>query len=46
MSVPLAEDDPRLGLLKEDVRELSKSMNHVYNSIILSCQRRCLTTFT
>lgn len=46
MSVPLPADDPRLSLLREDVRELSKSMNHVYNSIIFSCQKRCLTNFT
>lgn len=32
--------------MREDTKDLARSMNLVYNSIIFSCQKRCITTFT
>lgn len=32
--------------LREETKDLSRAMNHVYNSIVFSCQKNCLSTFT
>jgi hypothetical protein len=37
--------EDKMALIREETRDLSKSMNHVYNSIVFSCQKRCLTDF-
>jgi len=31
--------------LREEARDLSRAINQVYNSIVLSCQKKCLTSF-
>ena len=38
-------DQSKFQIMREETADLSKSMNQVYNSIIFSCQKRCLTSF-
>ncbi len=30
-------------IVREEAKELAKQMNNVYNRIVFSCQKRCLT---
>ena len=39
-------DNQGLAQLREEAKDLSRAMNHVYNSIVFSCQKSCLSTFT
>ena len=38
--------DTRNGLIREEARDLSRAINQVYNSIVFTCQKKCITTFT
>ena len=37
--------DARNGLIREEARDLSRAINQVYNSIVMTCQRKCITNF-
>jgi len=42
----MSELDPQgFAQLREETKDLSRAMNHVYNSIVLSCQKSCLSSF-
>jgi hypothetical protein len=39
-------DQAKLSLLREETKDLSKAMNHLYNSIVFTCQKKCLGSFS
>ena len=42
----MQEEGDRNALIREEVRDLSKAINQVYNSIVMTCQRKCISDFT
>lgn len=38
----MSETQATAATLREETKDLSKAMNHVYNRIVMTCQSRCL----
>lgn len=42
MELPDGISQEKLTMLREETKDLAKAMNQVYNSMVFSCQKRCL----
>lgn len=42
----MASLDQEMNMIKEETKELSKAMDHVYNQMVFACQKKCFNNFT